>query len=316
MPEVIAFSWPVTKAPGVTDFSVDAISRLRRSESCVSQSSPRLELRQSHLRSGQRLLTMPGSTSSPGHLVGRRWISAKAIIVAAAPGTIVNKFDGNFDRNCGFGSGNWNAVYVRTPDGSIAWYGHMKNGSPTAKNVGDTVAAGEYLGVVGRLGQFHRAAPAFRGLQRGGSAAGPVSGNDATRSTTSPGGRPRNRTAFRVSTSSRRSRPALFSRRVPRRETTNEKNRFQPGETLVTATYYRDQLIGQQTQYSILRPDGSTFQSWSHNGPDTYAASYWWWSGHCPSMRRGRVEIPGCFQRCDIRTNVQGGYQQSVRLRR
>jgi murein DD-endopeptidase MepM/ murein hydrolase activator NlpD len=73
-------------------------------------------------------------------------------IVAAAAGTIVNKSDGNFDRNCQFNGNPWNAVYVQHDDGSIAWYGHFKNGSTTAKNVGERVAQGEYLGLVGSSG--------------------------------------------------------------------------------------------------------------------------------------------------------------------
>ena len=73
-------------------------------------------------------------------------------IVAAAPGTIVSKTDGNFDRNCAIGSGQWNAVYVRHADNSVAWYGHMKSGSLTTKAVGETVVTGEYLGIVGSSG--------------------------------------------------------------------------------------------------------------------------------------------------------------------
>ena len=57
-------------------------------------------------------------------------------VVAAAPGVIVFKQDGNFDRNCGFTGDPWNAVYVQHADGSVAWYGHMKNGSLTPKAVG------------------------------------------------------------------------------------------------------------------------------------------------------------------------------------
>ena len=73
-------------------------------------------------------------------------------VIAAADGTIVAKSDGNFDRNCAFGTSDWNAVYVQHDDGSIAWYGHMKNGSPTSKNVGARVVQGEYLGLVGSSG--------------------------------------------------------------------------------------------------------------------------------------------------------------------
>jgi murein DD-endopeptidase MepM/ murein hydrolase activator NlpD len=73
-------------------------------------------------------------------------------IVSAAAGTILYKSDGNFDRSCTFNNNNWNAVYVQHSDGSVAWYGHMKAGTLTTKNVGASVAQGEYLGVVGSSG--------------------------------------------------------------------------------------------------------------------------------------------------------------------
>lgn len=73
-------------------------------------------------------------------------------IVAAAPGIIVAKDDGHFDRNCAFNSDPWNAVYVQHDDGSIAWYGHMKMGSTTSKAIGEAVAVGERLGLVGSSG--------------------------------------------------------------------------------------------------------------------------------------------------------------------
>lgn len=46
-------------------------------------------------------------------------------IIDGAPGIIINKSDGNFDRNCGFVPSNWNAVYVEHSDGTIAWYGRV-----------------------------------------------------------------------------------------------------------------------------------------------------------------------------------------------
>ena len=74
-------------------------------------------------------------------------------IIAAAPGVIISKSDGNTDQSCAWGSGiPWNAVFVEHADGTITWYGHMKNGSTTTKDVGETVVAGEYLGLVGSSG--------------------------------------------------------------------------------------------------------------------------------------------------------------------
>lgn len=72
-------------------------------------------------------------------------------VVAAAPGTIIEKRDGNNDTNCS-PSGGWNAVYVEHADGSVIWYGHLKEGSLTMKGLGATVEAGEYLGVVASSG--------------------------------------------------------------------------------------------------------------------------------------------------------------------
>jgi murein DD-endopeptidase MepM/ murein hydrolase activator NlpD len=73
-------------------------------------------------------------------------------VVAGAAGTIVAKFDGNPDDSCDLSNCDWNAVYVMHDDGSVAWYGHMKTNSTTTKEIGETVVAGEYLGVVGSSG--------------------------------------------------------------------------------------------------------------------------------------------------------------------
>lgn len=75
-------------------------------------------------------------------------------VVAAAPGVILVKDDGNPDRSCNGAaqSANWNAVYIQHEDGSVAWYGHLKRGSLTFKPIGSTVEAGEYLGIVGSSG--------------------------------------------------------------------------------------------------------------------------------------------------------------------
>jgi murein DD-endopeptidase MepM/ murein hydrolase activator NlpD len=73
-------------------------------------------------------------------------------IVAAAAGTIVQKADGNFDRNCGSNTLTANSIIIQHADGSHALYWHMKNGSVTSKAVGQSVIAGEKIGVVGSSG--------------------------------------------------------------------------------------------------------------------------------------------------------------------
>lgn len=75
-------------------------------------------------------------------------------VIAAAAGTIIQKNDGNYDRNCvGVGSGlTANSIIIQHADGTYALYWHMKNGSVTTKAVGQTVVTGEKLGVVGSSG--------------------------------------------------------------------------------------------------------------------------------------------------------------------
>lgn len=83
----------------------------------------------------------------------------QVVVVAAAPGVIVQKDDSNPDRSCGdlsvlFATAGLqnNVIAVRHDDGSIAYYYHVKSGSLTAKDVGDAVVEGEYLGAVGSSG--------------------------------------------------------------------------------------------------------------------------------------------------------------------
>ncbi|TBX69514.1 T9SS type A sorting domain-containing protein [Flavobacterium silvisoli] len=73
-------------------------------------------------------------------------------VVAAAAGTIIQKADGNFDRNCSSNTLTANSIIIQHADGTYALYWHMKKNSVTTKNVGQTVAAGEYLGIVGSSG--------------------------------------------------------------------------------------------------------------------------------------------------------------------
>jgi hypothetical protein len=73
-------------------------------------------------------------------------------VIAAAAGTIIQKNDGNFDRNCSSNTLTANSIIIQHADGTYALYWHMKKNSVTSKAVGQTVVAGEYLGVVGSSG--------------------------------------------------------------------------------------------------------------------------------------------------------------------
>ncbi len=72
--------------------------------------------------------------------------------VAAASGVIIGKDDGNYSKNCSFNGSNWNAVYVQHPDGSTAWYGHLKKGTLTNKAIGEPINSGDYIGIIASSG--------------------------------------------------------------------------------------------------------------------------------------------------------------------
>ncbi len=204
-------------------------------------------------------------------------------IVAGAAGVIIGKYDGNYDRNCSFGGGSWNAVYVRHADGSIAWYGHMKNGSLTAKGVGQAVAAGEYLGIVGSSGNStgpHLHLELFDNL---GKLVDPWSGGCNSRNADSWWEVQHPYYDSAINALRTHDAPPVWQT-CPQPAIINAQNQFTAGQLIYFATYYRDQLQGQLSTYEVLRPDGSVWQQWtgSLSGVAHYAASWWYWSWYLP----------------------------------
>ena len=213
-------------------------------------------------------------------------------IVAAAPGTIIGKQDGFDDRSCPNNySTDWNAVYVRHADGTVAWYGHMKKSSLTTKAIGASVAAGEFLGNVGSAGfssgphlhfENHSAVSGYTVLE-------PYHGTCNAPASLWAQQRPYYDSAINM-LATHSAAPNYHGTNCPNPidETPNLKNNFMPGQTAIFAAYYRDQLSAQLSNLSIVRPDDSVLQSWEFRMSDAttdphYAASYWYWSGTLPA---------------------------------
>lgn len=202
-------------------------------------------------------------------------------IVAVAPGVILHKQDGQPDRSCDANaSAEWNAVYVQHSDGTVAWYGHMKNGSTTSKAVGQPVAAGEYLGLVGSSGRS--SGPHLHLELRSDATAGaavlePHAGACRTGPTLWAAQRPyRDSGINKLAT---HSAEPQFNAGCPNpgQETPNFRNHFRPGvDTLRVAAYFRDQVQGVATTYRLLRR-GQVWQQWQHASPQTWNAAWWSW---------------------------------------
>ncbi len=199
-------------------------------------------------------------------------------VVAAASGIIVFKKDGNFDRSCSFNSGGLgNTIYIRHADGSVAWYGHLKNGSLTSKSVGETVETGEYLGLVGSSGNSLKPHLHFEVRDASNSLIDPYDGdcNGLNSQSWWIDQRPYYDSGLNALLT--HSTPPVFPP-CPETEILNEKNQFCSGEEAYFAGYFRDQLDSQQVVYKIFYPDDSIFQQWTQTFNDTLISSYYVWS--------------------------------------
>lgn len=202
-----------------------------------------------------------------------------ALVVAAAPGWIVGKRDGNFDRHCSAVTGaQWNAVYIQHYDGSVAWYGHLKSGSLTSKGVGEAVVAGERLGVIGSSGRSTGPHLHLEVYDPSGALQDPYAGScnylnrqtswwAAQRPYVDPGVN-----AIRTGIEP----PTLYT--CPDVETVRERRTFQPGQSIVTTVYLRDLRAADRLDVRLVAPDGSTYLGWSHTPATDANRSYWYYT--------------------------------------
>ncbi len=203
-------------------------------------------------------------------------------IVAAAAGTIIGKDDGNDDRSCGFGSGNWNAVYIDHADGSVTWYGHMKNGSQTSLPVGTWVEAGEFLGIVGSSGNSTGPHLHFETYDSDGDLVEPFYGPCNVMNTESWWNDQRPYYDSGINALLTHGAKPVFPP-CPEQEIPNDRDAFAPGDSIRFYAYYRDQLQDQETDFYVLRPDATEQWSWSSSSSEPfYASSYWGWGFALP----------------------------------
>jgi PKD repeat protein/murein DD-endopeptidase MepM/ murein hydrolase activator NlpD len=201
-------------------------------------------------------------------------------VVAAAPGTIVGKQDGQYDRQCTWTGSDWNAVQVRHADGSVAWYGHLKNGSLTDKPIGSQVAAGEYLGIVASSGRSSGPHLHFQ-LERAGQVVDPYHGPCNAEPTWWAAQRDYYDSAVNALMTGD---AAPEFPECPNPEQPHVEDSFNPGQTVYFSVFFRDVVAGQVVEYAIYRPDGSVFSNWSRTiQAEHYAASGSSWSHVLPT---------------------------------
>ena len=204
--------------------------------------------------------------------------------IAAAPGTIVDKQEGHFDKNCAMNSDTANYIIIQHADGSCALYWHFKKNSVTTKLIGQTVALGEYLGVAGSSGSSTAPHLHFEVW----SSTLSSSLKDPWAGTCNSMGGATWWTAQKPYTEH-----ALLKAQVNKilavlpgcdtTETPNEDSCFTAGSTAKFYFFLRNETIGDTVHERIANPGGSTFTSWTHNSIANYIASYWYFNKVLPA---------------------------------
>ncbi len=213
-------------------------------------------------------------------------------VVASAAGTIIQKADGNFDRNCSANNLTANSIVLQHADGSCTLYWHMKKNSVTSKVVGQTVAAGEYLGVVGSSGSAsgpHLHFEVWSGTTNT-TYQDPYSGGCNTLNANSlwMSQKPHTNPAIlKVSTNA----TDLIMPGCPNTETPNESNSFAipfqgaglPAGYAKFYMFFRELTAGTMVDLKIMNPNGTTFNSWTYSVTAFNKIGYWGWSKVLPT---------------------------------
>ncbi|WP_317207311.1 peptidoglycan DD-metalloendopeptidase family protein [Epilithonimonas sp. JDS] len=204
----------------------------------------------------------------------------QAHAIAAADGIIIGKDNGNYDRNCSFGNGDWNAVYIQHGDGSVSWYGHLKNNSLTSKGVGSFVSAGEYLGVVGSSGNSTGPHLHFEVYNNNNQLVDTYSGscNTWSSSTDSWWASQKPYVDPKINGIFTHSDTAVFDNGCGTQETTNFKDSFNTGEKVMVYMYFADLPVGKSINLKLIRPDNTIAYNNTFNNSNFYYASYWYFT--------------------------------------
>jgi len=190
----------------------------------------------------------------------RKMAQGETVAVSAADGIIVNRQDGNFDQSCGPNSNAANFVFIRHDDGSVAWYMHLKSGSLTAKGIGDPVAAGEFLGIVGSSGSSTAPHLHFEVYDSQNRLVDPWAGACNRRGTTSRWVQQGPYYVSRVNHLATSDAAPEFPP-CPGIENPHDQRYFAPGQTVYAVGYFRDLKRGDSPVFNVYRPDGSPFFS-------------------------------------------------------
>lgn len=273
-----SLNWPLRAAPGFKDCGFYSISAYVDQDTTAGIRDYNCGTNTYNGHSGTDIFSYPFSF--------QKMDKNQVEVIAAAPGTIINKADGNFDRNCAGNTLPANFVAVRHSDGSIAFYYHMKSGSVTTKAIGQTVLAGEFLGIVGSSGNSTGPHLHFE-VWSGASVAtriDPYAGScNLLNSSTWWTAQAAYRNPSVIKAGVHNAPPSYPP--CPATEIPNEDTCFMPGESAVFAIFLRDETSGMTAKMQILDASSKPVSSWQTNSTNNHNGSYWYWTRTLPSTK-------------------------------
>lgn len=197
-------------------------------------------------------------------------------VIAAAPGVIVDKKDGSFDKNCAINNSIANYVIIEHADGLMSWYFHLKKYSLTSKSIGKSVAAGEVLGYVGSSGGSSGPHLHFEIQDVLNNVLDPYSGPCNPNPSLWNNQKPYYESTINALMT--HDEPPVFNA-CPMAHSIHAKDTFGIGlETIYFVAYYHDKMAGQTTTFTLYTPDGTVGYVWTDSQPQAwYQLSYWYY---------------------------------------
>lgn len=242
-------------------------------------------------------------------------------VIAAASGTIVDKHDGEFDKNCASTSMLANYLVIKHEDGSQALYFHMKKNSLTTKGIGDKILVGEHVGFVGSSGNSSGPHLHFEVWSGSTSATliDPFTGTCNKLNTTSwwENQKAYNETTLvKVSTNT----TDIVIPTCPGTEIPNESNVFKipfqgSGLPAGFAKFYifiRNEVNGMTGNMEILNPDRTLYASWTYSSTMDSKTRIQGWSKKLPTAD-GRYYFRASYngQICEDSFEIKGPLSSS-----
>lgn len=201
-------------------------------------------------------------------------------VVAAATGVIVAKHDGFYDLSCtNNGNPNWNGFALEHADGSRTIYMHFKKETLNTKEVGETVAAGEFLGIAGSSGSSNIPHLHFEVRDVNNNVIDPYQGPCNSMNTDSWWQVQEAYAVPEVNEISTHSETTQDNQ-CPVVENTYKKINFVPGDLVVLKLYYRDINDGDNTHIEIRNPNNQLIYNydWVCDWGDFFPTAYAYWT--------------------------------------